>query len=148
MFIKTAEVPLPVAAVPELLRKRAHQSQVFFVKREHQPCGLISPSTVWQALGGWKKLHASQCWLSFGLSWYDTVLFVTLACAVARFDPRLWMIAAPAPEIATRCRKTRRERSFVLLGMDVLHTLLAQWNTHVHTDAKDLQKTKLCLCAR
>jgi hypothetical protein len=48
-------------------------AQVFFVKREHQPCGLISPSTSLQAFGGWKLLHPSHRSAPFGIPWYATV---------------------------------------------------------------------------
>ena len=70
-----------LAVLPQSLRcgrslaaelQREWRSHAFLVKRVHQPSGLISPSTILQALGAWKLAHASQRCVPFGLAWYET----------------------------------------------------------------------------
>lgn len=61
-----------VANTPTVLLSRT-RSQAFLVKSEHQPWGLISPSTILQAFGAWKLLHRSQRCAPFGCAWYETV---------------------------------------------------------------------------
>src|SRR4029077_6855892 len=97
--------------------------QLFFTKSEHQPCGLISTSTTLQPFGGSKFVHASSGCVPFGSTWYETVFCGTLACALARLDPRPWITATPTPYVATRWKKTRREMSFGLLGTGILRPI-------------------------
>jgi hypothetical protein len=49
-----------------------------------------------------------------------------------RIQPEAVDDAAPTPEVATRWNKTRRERSFRLLGTGVLHAIRSVEHSHVH----------------
>jgi hypothetical protein len=76
-----------------------------------------------QALGGWKRLHPSQRCAAFGLSWYETELWATLACAAAIFGPTPRIIAAPTAYVAKRPKKARREESCGSVAMNILYAI-------------------------